>query len=226
MYSINNMGYLHLILGCMYSGKTTELINRYTKYTIGGKKCLMIKYKNDTRYDNENVTTHSGIKINGFVCDYLFQANNLINDYDVICIDEIQFYNDAHIFCDLWALKGKLVEVSGLNGTFERKPFPIISLLIPLAEKITFLTAVCKENGKKAYYSKLINSSEVDDAKLNNNYEIIGGENIYVAANRCSFFNTEEKITEHKKLLLDKFNVILKNQNLKNINNFDETEKI
>ncbi|MCJ7637940.1 MAG: hypothetical protein MUO21_10665, partial [Nitrososphaeraceae archaeon] len=115
--SINN-GQINLVIGSMFSEKTTNLIRRYNRYTIGGKKCLMIKYKNDTRYDSEMVVTHDNIKINAIVCEYLSEADKLINNYDVICIDEVQFYQDAYIFCDKWANEGKIIEACGLNGTF------------------------------------------------------------------------------------------------------------
>ena len=173
-------GQFNFIIGCMFSGKTSELISRYNRYTIGKKKCLMIKYKNDTRYDKNMIVTHDGIKVNAVVCENLYEVDYKINNYDVICIDEVQFYKDADIFCDKWANNGKIVEACGLNGTFERKPFPIISNLLPLAENITFLTAICKETGNNAVYSKRL----IDDKKE----EVIGGEDAYSAVDRETYF--------------------------------------
>ena len=68
----------------------------------------------------------------------LEQVDNIIQDYDVVCIDEVQFYPDSSIFCDKWANQGKIVEASGLNGDFKRQPFEQISKLIPLADKNSF----------------------------------------------------------------------------------------
>ena len=93
-------GQINLILGSMFSGKTSELVRRYNRHTIGGRKCLMIKFKRDTRYDDEAVVTHDKIKIKAFVCEYLYEADDEVVNYDVICIDELQFYKDAHIMCD------------------------------------------------------------------------------------------------------------------------------
>jgi thymidine kinase len=176
----------------MFSGKTSELIRRYNRYKIGGKKCLMIKYKNDDRYDSEMVVTHDNIKVNAIVCEYLYEADNQIHKYDVICIDEVQFYKDANIFCDKWANDGKIVEACGLNGTFNRTPFPMISLLLPLAEDIVFFKAICRETGEDAVYSKL--NMDLDSSNENNT-EIIGGSEKYDSVDRKTFF--ENKSNTH-----------------------------
>ena len=176
----NFKGKINLILGCMFSGKTSELINRYNRYTLGGKKCIMIKYQHDVRYDVEQAVTHDGIKVKALRCQYLYELDNVINDYDVICIDEIQFYKDAHIVCDIWANKGKIVEACGLNGTFERKPFEVISKMLPLVSHIEYLTAICKQTGKHGLYSQRTSNETAE--------EVIGGEDKYCAADRLTYF--------------------------------------
>ena len=183
-----NYGCFNLILGCMFSGKTSELIRRYNRYSIGGKKCLMIKYKNDNRYDSQMVVTHDNIKANALICEFLFEADDIVKEYDVVCIDEIQFYKDANIFCDKWASDGKIVEACGLNGTFNRKPFPMISMLIPLAEDISFFKAICKKTGDDAVYSQL--NIELDSLNKDKT-EIIGGSDKYVAVDRKTFLGTK-----------------------------------
>ncbi len=179
------VGKFNLILGCMFSGKTSTLIERYNRYTIGGKKCIMIKYKNDTRYDSEQIVTHDGIKIKALICEYLFEVDNVAQEYDVVCIDEIQFYKDAHIFCDKWANDGIIVEACGLNGSFDRKPFETINKLIPLAENITYKTAICRETGNEAVYSYRI----TDDMEE----EIIGGDDIYSGVDRKTYFQDKQR---------------------------------
>jgi len=178
-------GTFNLILGSMWSGKTSELVNRYKRHTIGDRNCLMIKYKNDTRYDNEMVVTHDKIKVQAFVCEFLYEADHLVDDFDVICVDEIQFYKDAHIFVDKWANMGKIVEACGLNGTFNRKEFPMISKLIPLAENVSFLKAVCKETGEDAIFSNI--NVTVD----NNVTEVIGGSELYNAVDRKTYYKNK-----------------------------------
>jgi len=176
-----NSGCINLILGCMFSGKTSELYNRYRRYQLGGRKCLMVKYKGDTRYSDTSIVTHDGIKVEAFVCRHLSELEEMIHNFDVICIDEIQFYEDAHIYCDKWANMGKIIEVCGLNGKFDRRPWTIISELIPLVENITFLKAVSIGNGKDAVFSKRLT--------VDNRDEIIGGSDIYKAVDRLEYFN-------------------------------------
>jgi len=183
-----SFGSFELILGCMFSGKTSELINKYDRYCIGGKNCLMIKYKGDTRYSNHEVVTHNGIKLNAIICETLhdIEAKNILNQYQVICIDEIQFYKDAYIYCDKWANDGKIVIASGLNGTSERKQFEIISLLIPLADNIIFKQAITRENGNNASFS--------DSKVVKTCQKLIGGSDIYRAVDRVTYYSDPKRL--------------------------------
>ena len=192
-------GSINLILGPMFSGKTSELINRYNKYTIGGKKCLMVKYRGDVRYDTEKIVSHNNISVKAVVCELLHEIESYVTNVDVICIDEIQFYKDAHIFCDKWANQGKIIEACGLNGNFERKPFEVISKLIPQMESCLFLKAVCRVNGNDASFTKRLNNKTEE--------EIIGGSEMYSAVDRKNYFTGTEdidirnKLTEHINLM-------------------------
>jgi len=174
-------GSIVLILGCMYSGKTSTLINQYNRHSIGGKKCIMIKHKIDTRYSETETVTHDGIKIESYVCSDLKDADELIKNYDAIFIDEIQFYQDGSVLCDSWANNGKLVYACGLNGTYERKQFKVISELIPIVENIIYLTAVDSKTGSDAVYSKRLTCDTQE--------QLIGGSDIYQAVSRYSYFN-------------------------------------
>lgn len=206
-------GTFNLILGSMWSGKTSELVRRYKRHSIGGRNCLMIKYKNDVRYDNEMVVTHDKIKVHAFVCEYLYEVDHIIVDYDVICVDEIQFYKDAHIFADKWANMGKIVEASGLNGNFNRQEFPIISKLVPLAENISFLKAVCKETGEDATISNI--NVVIND----NTTEIIGGSELYNAVDRKTYYKNKDfynfnLIKEYMTIYAHSINVKLNESNM------------
>lgn len=173
----------NLILGCMFSGKTSELIDRYNRHTIGGRKCIVIKYKGDTRYNHSSLITHDYKEIKeAVVCQLLYQVHHLVKEYDVICVDEVQFYKDAPYFCDLWASQGKIVEACGLNGMFNKKPFPIISQLVPQVDNLTFKKAVCRQTGNDGIYSQL-NPNHQDESKD----EIIGGDDIYEAVDRVTY---------------------------------------
>jgi thymidine kinase len=187
-------GELHLILGCMFSGKTSELLNKYDRYIIGGRKCMLIKYEKDKRYDPTCVTTHNNIKVKSYVCNYLSEVDKYVKDYDIIFIDEIQFYLDAFVYCEKWSvIHNKIIYVCGLNGTYDRKPFDIISKLIPLANSIIFKTAVCRQNGVDAIYSQRIgNSTNVED---------IGGEDKYTAVDRDTYFKDDKILSNFTKQL-------------------------
>ena len=126
---MNYTGKIHLILGPMYSGKTTELLRLYRRYYLAGKKCLLIKHKDDTRYDSEYIVTHDNQKykaINTEKLNDIIQVKD-VTEAEVLCIDEIQFYDDAAEVCDLWANYGKIVIASGLNGDFKRERFGDVS---------------------------------------------------------------------------------------------------
>jgi len=178
-------GSITLILGPMFSAKTTELIRQYNRNTLGGKKCIMVKYSGDERYDNNAVVTHDGIKVQAIKCSQLSQVYDQIINYDVICIDEIQFYTDGDEICDRLANQGKKVYACGLSGTYKRTEFPVISKLIPKVEKIKFLTAICKENGNEASFTKL--DLEETEGKI----EIIGGSEKYRAVDRETFYKKQ-----------------------------------
>ena len=205
-------GKINLIVGPMWSGKTSELIRRYKRYSISGCKCLMVKYKGDTRYDDVNVITHDGIEIVGTICQLLCEIDYLICDYDVICIDEIQFYKDGDVMCDKWANQGKIVEACGLNSTFNRTPFPIMSALYALAEDITHIKAVSKKKShiacEDAPFSLLIKKQDPGDQSI----EIIGGDELYEAVTRKEYFkhnqsNTYESFCKVLKIYNDANNV-------------------
>ena len=101
-------GEIKLITGPMFSGKTSELIRRYKRYQLNKKnKCLLVKYKGDTRYSENEIVTHDHIKIKSIKAELLSELNNIINNYNIICIDEIQFFKDAYEFCEKWANLGK-----------------------------------------------------------------------------------------------------------------------
>jgi thymidine kinase len=172
------VGKLNLIIGCMFSSKTSTLITRGTRYKLGGKKCIFIKYKNDIRYSKDEIATHDHKFYDAIPAINLADVETYIQSYDVVLIDEVQFYPDAAIYCDKWANEGKIVEACGLSGDFQRKPFEQISLLISLADSVTHVVAVDKNNGQDAAFTHRHTN---DTTQV-----VIGGENIYEAFSRQS----------------------------------------
>ncbi len=139
-------GYLHLILGPMFSGKTTELIRIYNKYTACGIECLMINHWTDIRYNNEgHVISHDQRKIHSLNLNTLYHTSVVSGPEDVILINEGQFFPDLYdtvkILVDTCK---KQVFVCGLDGDFKREKFGQILDLIPLCDNVIKLKAVCQ----------------------------------------------------------------------------------
>lgn len=164
----------------MFSGKSTMLLNRYRRYKIAGKKCLLVKYAKDNRYSDKEFVTHDNIRYEAISCNELNELKDIIEEYEVICIDEIQFYIDGAHYADLWANNGKIVETCGLNGDYLREPFYQINLIIPRVDNITFITAVCQETGDDAVFTKRLTKEDTQ--------ELIGSTENYKAVSRKIYF--------------------------------------
>jgi len=164
-----------LLTGCMFSCKTTTLLANARKYRLAKKKVVLIKYAGDTR--SIDIRSHDQISdTSTFTTDSL--THLLTVQCDVILIDEGQFFPDLAQTCDIWAKQGKHIIISALNGTYERKPFPAISELIPYVDSIVHLSAVCTICGADAHFSHLKNAGKTDEHGF-----IIGGAEQYEA--RC-----------------------------------------
>lgn len=214
-------GSIRLYIGCMWSGKTSAVIEAYNRHVIGRRKCLLVKYTNDTRYSDNGVITHSGIiKETNIKCQYLYEIDHIVRNYDVVCIDEIQFYKDAAIFCDLWANDGLIIEAGGLSGTFQRKDFKVISDLIPKAELIIWKMAVCCETGKDAVFTLRTTSEK--------SMEVIGGIDKYKAVDRKTYFSsiTSDDLKEYKMEEMKKFLDIFNDVHKLGFNNDDKNSII
>ena len=133
----NILGTIGFILGPMFSGKSTRLIEIIRKYTFKAKKTIMIKYFGDQRYsDKSEVVTHDLVKYDSIDCKNLKDSFDILKKYDVIGIDEGQFFPDLVEICEELALLKKIVIIAALNGDFRMEPFPVISKIISKADKI------------------------------------------------------------------------------------------
>jgi len=154
-------GEIQLIYGPMFSGKTTELLRRLRRFTIAKRRCVVMKYKRDIRYDDSCAATHDHQKAEAIACGRLGEIDpSRLDGVDVIGIDEGQFFPDCVDFAEKMANQGKIVIVAALDGTFERKPFGNILNLIPLAEVVTKLSAVCMVCQGEAAFSKRIGNEK------------------------------------------------------------------
>ncbi len=145
--------YIHLILGPMFAEKSTNLLRASRRLTIAKLNCLLIKYNGDNRYTTTNhIATHDKIlsQQEAYSCNKLSDLVELypdlnLNKYDVICIDEIQFYPDSLEFCLHWRSRGKIIIACGLYADFQRQPFPNLPQLIAHADQTEFLKAICHD---------------------------------------------------------------------------------
>eukprot|EP00456_Euglypha_rotunda_P016520 TRINITY_DN15474_c0_g1_i2.p1 TRINITY_DN15474_c0_g1~~TRINITY_DN15474_c0_g1_i2.p1 ORF type:complete len:242 (+),score=20.43 TRINITY_DN15474_c0_g1_i2:108-833(+) len=174
------VGQVQVILGPMFSGKTTELLRRIRRYTIAKRKCVVIKYNKDTRYDAECAATHDRQTEKAIAAGILSDVPaSVLSHADVVGIDEGQFFSDVVEFSETMANQGKVVIVAALDGTFERKPFGSILNLIPLAEQVIKLSAVCMICNEEAAFTKRLS----EETKV----EVIGGQDKYISTCRRCF---------------------------------------
>ena len=153
------MGHLTLIMGCMFAQKTTELLRQIRRFQSIGYKVLVVNYEADTRYGENCIASHDVDKHPAVCVASLQQVEDkmCLSDFDVVVIDEGQFFPDLYEKVSHWADKQSLhIIVCGLDGDSERKPFGDMLRLIPHAEKVERLTAYCAEcrDGTIAHFSK------------------------------------------------------------------------
>ena len=134
---------LHVIVGCMFSGKSTELLRLGRRYALAGKKVLYINHKTDVRYRALAVTTHDGLYNTAMSCVRLSEINDEVTGFEVVLIDESQFFPDVEVMCETWANSGKVVIAAALSGTCRRQPFENVTKLMAAADTIQHLKAVC-----------------------------------------------------------------------------------
>lgn len=155
------VGWIEVICGGMFSGKTEELIRRAKRAHIAGQKVVVVKPKLDDRYDEENVISHNENILPGLVVDTADQIVLLTGEAQVVCIDEAQFFDKQLMnVANTLANDGKRVIVAGLDMDYEGKPFEPMPQMLAIAEFVTKLHAVCSESGTMAHYSQRVVDSE------------------------------------------------------------------
>lgn len=189
---MNNNGSIEIIIGCMFSGKTTQLINTIRRYQSIGKQIMVINYKDDTRYGDNQIISHDKMGIDSINIEHLIELKNSWSEQyqkcSIICINEAQFFKNLKRYClEFCNLDHKKVILCGLDGDYKQEPFGELLELIPHSEKITRLHAMCKvcNNGNKAFFTKRTTSSK---EKI-----LIGGENEYVPVCRFHLYNDIKK---------------------------------
>lgn len=154
-------GWIEVITGSMFSGKTEELIRRLKRAKIAHQKVEIFKPALDTRYDAENIVSHDENHITSTPVSH--SANILLytNQVDVVGIDEAQFFDEGILnVCRQLAQRGIRVVVAGLDMDFQGNPFGPMPQLLAIADYITKVHAICVVCGNIANYSYRISKSE------------------------------------------------------------------
>jgi thymidine kinase len=182
-----DVGRIELIIGCMYSGKTTEMMRRIQMYKTLNIPVAIYTHSSDTRYaESGNICTHNRAYISAHPVTNLTNIQNL-EDYRnarVVFIEEAQFFADLfHSVIHFVGKDNKIVIISGLDGDYQMNPFEQIVRLIPYSETVIKLNALCKKcgDGTLASFSKrIVNCQE---------RELVGSDGVYEAVCRKHFMN-------------------------------------
>lgn len=147
-------GWIEVVCGSMFSGKTEELIRRMKRAEFAKQKVEIFKPSIDTRYDDEDVVSHNANSIRSTPVPSSSNILLLTNDVDVVGIDEAQFFDKElpHV-CEQLASRGIRVIIAGLDMDFAGKPFGIMPDLMAIAEYVTKVHAICMRCGTLAQFS-------------------------------------------------------------------------
>jgi len=157
-------GWIEVICGSMFSGKTEELIRRLKRVNIANQKSKIFKPVIDTRYHESKIVSHDTNFIQSTPVENAKKIVELSNDVDVVGIDEAQFFDESITeVCETLALKGIRVIVAGLDMDYKGVPFGQMPNLLAIADYITKLHAICMKCGNIANvsYRKTANESQV-----------------------------------------------------------------
>jgi thymidine kinase len=151
------IGWIEVICGGMFSGKTEELIRRARRAQIADQEIIIIKPAIDDRYCSDEITSHDKNALKSIMVETADQIVLVSGNEEVICIDEAQFFDNRLIdVANTLANDGKRVIIAGLDMDFEGRPFEPIPQLLAVAEYITKLHAICAESGRMANYSQRV----------------------------------------------------------------------
>jgi len=183
-----SFGWIEVITGSMFSGKTEELIRRLKRATFAKQKVEIFKPEVDTRYDDNKVVSHDANEIISTAVPAAANIRLLADNCDVVGIDEAQFFDDEIVsVCNDLANKGVRVIVAGLDMDFKGNPFGPMPNLMAIAEYVTKVHAICTQTGKLAHHSFRKNE--------NDNLVMLGETEEYEPLSRAAFHKamTKEK---------------------------------
>ncbi|WP_435182473.1 thymidine kinase [Halobellus sp. EA9] len=186
MHAITNSGWIEVVTGSMFSGKTEEILRRLRRAEIAGQKVAVFKPAVDDRYGETTVGSHVGRQWEATVVpsegDGVWEIRESLNGQDVVAIDEANFFGPELVdVCQRLADDGRRVLVSGIDQTYRGEPFEPLPQLMAVAEYVDKLQAICAQCGEPATRNQRFVDGEpahVDDPTI-----VVGAEESYEA--RC-----------------------------------------
>lgn len=196
---MSNIGYLSICCGCMFSGKTSWLMQQYKKYKFINKSVVVVNFDQDKRYHSSLLSTHDKQMIPCLQAHLLKDVMNDLINADVILINEGQFFHDLYdIVIDLVENNQKIIHIAALDGDFQRSMFGDVLKLFPRCDDYVKLHALCGlcKNGNKASFSHRITRESRQVS--------IGSDN-YIPLCRSCYENNKDETTSssvnlHEKL--------------------------
>lgn len=174
------LGWIEVICGSMFSGKTEELLLRLKRARFANQHVLIFKPQTDVRYSDKKVVSHDANEIMSTPVENATDILSKVNHADVVAIDEAQFFDDDIIaVCNQLANNGIRVIVAGLDMDFKGNPFGPMPHLMAIAEFVTKVHAICTKTGNLAHFSH--RTSENDDLVL------LGERTEYEPLSRAAF---------------------------------------
>jgi len=175
-------GYLELIIGPMFSGKTSELLKIYNQCIFCNIPVIIINHSLDKRYHDSKISSHDKIMAPCLQSDNLtdlWNNNSMLQNCNVVLINEGQFFADLYKIVNLMLNLKKKIYIGGLDGDFERKKFGYILDLVPICDnirKLTSLCSICKDGTAGIFSMRLSGEKE---------QTIIGSENYIPVCRNC-----------------------------------------
>lgn len=160
-YRGQRSGWIEIITGCMFSGKTEELIRRTKRAKIANQRVEIFKPLRDKRYSQTQVVSHDDNAVASSVISSSRELLERLEDYEVMGIDEAQFFDDnLPAVCEQLALNGIRVIIAGLDLDYKGRPFGPIPYLMAIAEYVTKVHAICPHCGNLATHSYRLTSEQ------------------------------------------------------------------
>ena len=184
-------GWIEVICGSMFSGKTEELIRRLKRAQLANKKIEVFKPAIDNRYDDQMITSHDSNQIPSTCVSAAVNILILANDCQVIGIDEAQFFDEEIVeVCNNLANRGIRVIIAGLDMDYQGNPFGPMPALMATAEYVTKVHAICTQTGNLAQYSHRKSDQE--------GLVLLGEKNEYEPLSRAAFYEATAKRDQKK----------------------------